>query len=105
MWATHYIALLKGGHTVSFRPKGNSMRPKIESGQLVTVVPLPDGRPAKGDIVLCTVRGKQYLHLVSAVGQDGRLQISNNRGHVNGWVSRESVHGLLTRVEPAMSTT
>lgn len=39
-WATYHIAALKEGKTIQFRPHGNSMTPKIESGQLVTVEPV-----------------------------------------------------------------
>jgi len=38
-WATPYIEKLRRGETVQFRPRGNSMAGKIESGQLCTVVP------------------------------------------------------------------
>jgi hypothetical protein len=38
-WATKYIEQLSRGETVQFRPRGNSMRGKIENGQLVTVAP------------------------------------------------------------------
>lgn len=99
-WATPYITKLRAGETVSFRPRGNSMSPKIESGQLCIVEPIADyGTLGKGDIVLCKVKGAQYLHLVSAV-RDGRFQISNNRGHINGWVGPDQVFGRLVRVEP-----
>lgn len=97
-WATSYIAKLQGGETVQFRPRGNSMTPKIESGQLCTVVPLcEDDSIDVGDIVLCKVNGNQYLHLVKAV-QGERLQIGNNHGRINGWTSRHQVFGSLTRV-------
>jgi len=56
-WASHHIAKLEEGETVSFRPRGNSMSGKIESGQLCTVVPMV-GNPKAGDIVLCKVNGK-----------------------------------------------
>ena len=36
-WATKYIEQLSRGEAVQFRPRGNSMSGKIESGQLVTV--------------------------------------------------------------------
>lgn len=98
MWATQYIELLRAGNTVRFRPHGNSMQPRIESGQLVTVEPV--FRPiVPGDIVLCKVEGRQWLHLVSAVGSDGRYQISNNKGHVNGWCTEQNVFGIVTAVE------
>lgn len=90
-WATHYIEKLKTG-AVSFRPRGNSMKGRVESGQLVTAAPA--GEIAVGDVVLCRVRGKEYLHLVSAI-RDGRYQISNNRGHINGWVGRDAIFGKM----------
>jgi hypothetical protein len=34
-WANHFIEKLKAGEKVQFRPGGNSMQGKIESGQLV----------------------------------------------------------------------
>jgi len=95
-WADAYIARLKSGETVSFRPRGNSMTGKIESGQLVTVAPLT-ARLKRGDIVLCKVAGSQYLHLVNAVQED-RVQIANNRGRINGWTSLTNVFGILTDV-------
>jgi hypothetical protein len=97
-WATHHIAKLQRGETVQFRPRGNSMSGKIESGDLCTVVPLT-GDLQVGDIVLCKVNGRQYLHLVKAI-QGERYQIGNNRGRINGWVSRTSIYGKCVRVEP-----
>jgi hypothetical protein len=97
-WATPYIARLQQGETVQFRPRGNSMRGKIESGQLCTVEPVDPATLQAGDIVLCKVNGRQYLHLVKAV-QGDRFQIGNNRGKINGWVSRNSIYGKCVRVE------
>jgi hypothetical protein len=87
------------GETVSFRPRGGSMSPKIESGQLCTVEPVDAGAVGVGDVVLCRVRGTEYLHLVKAI-QGPRLQIGNNRGGINGWVGPDAVYGRLVRVEP-----
>ena len=36
-WATQYIQKLQLGETVSFRPRGHSMKGEIESGQLVII--------------------------------------------------------------------
>jgi hypothetical protein len=47
------------------------MRGRIESGQLCTVAPIDPARLAVGDIVLCRVRGNDYLHIVKAI-QDNR---------------------------------
>jgi hypothetical protein len=98
-WATTYIAALSAGETVRFRPRGNSMVGKIESGQLCTVVPLgPEDEISIGDIVLCKVNGREYLHLVKAT-QGERFQIGNNRGRINGWVNRNSIYGRCVKVE------
>lgn len=96
-WATAYIAKLQAGETVSFRPRGHSMVPLIQSGQLCTVEPINSRSLSKGDIVLCKVRGAQYLHLVSGI-KTGQVQISNNRGHVNGWTPLSNVFGILTDI-------
>jgi len=96
-WATGYIAKLQTGETVSFRPRGNSMVGKIESGQLCTVEPVT-GVLDTGDIVLCKVAGNQYLHLIKAI-QGDRFQIGNNKGHINGWVGRNCIFGKLVKVE------
>jgi phage repressor protein C with HTH and peptisase S24 domain len=97
-WATKHIEKLQAGETIQIRPKGGSMTGKIESGDLCTVAPL-DREPEKGDIVLCRVGRAQYLHLVSAV-KHGRFQISNNKGHVNGWVGLPNIYGICVAVEP-----
>jgi hypothetical protein len=97
-WATHYLAKLQKGETVSFRPRGHSMSGKIESGQLCTVAPVDPAAVKVGDIVLCKVRGREYLHLVKAI-QGSRFQIGNNRGHINGWVTAGSIFGRCIRVE------
>jgi hypothetical protein len=98
-WATHYIQKLQAGETVSFRPRGSSMKGKIESGQLCTVVPVDCSTLSVGDIVLCKVRGNEYLHLVKAVS-GGRFQIGNNRGLVNGWIGANAIFGRCIRIEP-----
>lgn len=77
------------------------MTGKISSGQLVTVEPIKDhALLKKGDIVLCWVRGNQYLHLINAVKQPGELfQIANNKGFVNGTAHRRNIYGICTKVE------
>jgi hypothetical protein len=97
-WATVYIDKLKKGETVQFRPRGNSMKGKIDSGQLCTVVPITAEEVEVGDIVLCKVNGNQYLHLVKA-RQGQRFQIGNNRGRINGWIGSNGIYGKCTRIE------
>jgi len=98
-WATKYIEKLLNGETVKFRPKGNSMLPKIKSGQLCTVEPITNINQLNiNDIVLCKVHGKQYLHLVKAI-KDNQVQIGNNKGYINGWTSFKNVFGRLINIE------
>lgn len=75
------------------------MSPLIKSGQLCTVEPVDPATLEAGDIVLCKVRGAEYLHLVKAI-QGGRFQIGNNRGHINGWVGASAIFGKLISVAP-----
>jgi hypothetical protein len=97
-WASEHIRRLRGGVTVSFRPRGNSMAGKIESGQLCTVEPVDASSLEVGDIVLCKVNGREYLHLLKAI-QGDRFQIGNNRGRINGWVSAAAIFGRCVRIE------
>ena len=97
-WASGYIERLRKGETVAFRPRGNSMSPKIASGDLCTVEPIDPEQLRAGDIVLCRVRGAEYLHFVKAI-QGERFQIGNNRGGINGWIGANGIFGRLVRVE------
>lgn len=97
-WARGHIEQLRQGHTVAFRPRGQSMAGRIASGQRCTVEPLQGRAPQANEIVLCTVHGAHYLHLVKAVQQD-RYLIGNNRGGINGWVGLTQIHGRCVRIE------
>lgn len=98
-WATAYIEKLKAGETVQFRPRGHSMKGKIESGQLCTVEPIKDFENLqKGDIVLCKVNGNEYLHLIKAIN-GARFQIGNNCGRINGWIGMNSIYGKCVGIE------
>lgn len=73
------------------------MKPLIKSGQLCTVTPVDPSTLNPGDIVLCRVKGNDYLHLVKAI-QQNRFQIGNNHGRINGWIGPNSIFGKLERV-------
>jgi len=97
-WANKYIETLKAGQQVLFRPVGNSMKGKINSGQLCILAPAKKDELKVGDIVLCKVNGNQYLHLIKAI-KDDRFCIGNNKGHINGWISFNYVYGKLIKIE------
>jgi len=96
-WAAHYIEKLRNGEAVKFRPRGSSMVPLIKSGQLCSVAPCDPSALNVGDIVLCRVRGNEYLHLIKAIDGE-RFQIGNNRGFINGWISAGAIFGRLAEV-------
>lgn len=91
-WAVMYVEKLKLGESVTFRPRGGSMRGRVASGQLVTITPAEVY--AVGDVVLCTVRGNDYLHLIKAV-KGNQYQIGNNLGGINGWITAASIWGRM----------
>jgi hypothetical protein len=97
-WATKHISKLQKGNVVRFRPRGNSMVPIIWSGALVTVEPYEGYPLAKNDIVLCKVKGRQYLHWIKAV-RGSQYQIGNNHGGINGWITSNSIYGICTDIQ------
>jgi SOS-response transcriptional repressor LexA len=97
-WARFAIEALKRGETVQIRPRGHSMKGRVNDGDLVTLEPCDSAALQPGDIVLVKVRGRDYLHLIKAI-QGLRFQIGNNRGHVNGWVGSHSIYGKATKVD------
>ena len=94
-----YIARLRAGETVSFREGGNSMTPRIKSRQKCTYKPVIfSGDVAVGDAVFCKVGGNYFTHLITAMRGD-QYQISNNHGHVNGWITLNSIFGKVIAIE------
>jgi len=92
-WAHRAIEGLRAGENPRVHPRGNSMAPLIRSGEMVELEPVGEGTELScGDVVLCQVEGNVYLHRISAL-EDGRVEIADNRGHVNGWTGRDNVFG------------
>jgi hypothetical protein len=95
----NYLAIaerLENGENVRLKPHGNSMTPIIKSGQPIVLSPVSHDELSVGDVVLAKVNGHWYIHKLTAIGDDGRYQISNNHGHVNGWTRR--VYGRVTEI-------
>ncbi len=99
-WADKHITDLEYLGSATFRPQGNSMQPLIESNDLVKVIKLPPPAAYKvGDVVLCRLKGKQYLHKVLEVSSSGlTYKIGNNKGFAQGWVRATSIFGLCVEV-------
>lgn len=79
------------------------MVPRIKSGERCTYEPVPESdQIRKGDMVYCNVGKYFFTHLVTGKkgsGKDTLFQISNNHGHVNGWIPRSKIFGKVTHVE------
>lgn len=93
---------LSEGRSVTLKPHGNSMTPIIKSGQRIVLSPVLASEVEVGDAVLAKVKGRYFIHKVTAIGDDGRFQISNNHGHVNGWTRQ--VYGKVTQIGDATCT-
>lgn len=76
--------------------KGNSMLPRIKSGQKHKLVSCTWESCDVNDIVYCKVKGKFYTHLVHAKNEQKGLQIGNMKGYINGWT--KIVYGKVTEV-------
>jgi hypothetical protein len=98
-WVIDARDALRAGRAVKVRPSGGSMRGRIESGQLVTLVPVEDPATIEvGDVVMVAWKGGYLLHLVKDATAD-QLLIGNNVGGINGWVPRTDVLGKVVKVE------
>jgi len=84
---------LQSGKTITYREYGNSMLPKLKSGVLVTIEPYETNKLEIGDIVLCKVKGKYYLHYIKSIDNKKGFLIGNAHGHLNGWT--RNVYGKL----------
>ncbi|MEM7260550.1 MAG: hypothetical protein AAF488_01070 [Planctomycetota bacterium] len=97
-WAKYAKEALRRGEAVEVRPRGHSMKGKVNDGARVTLEPVESTELQVGDIVLVRVSGTDYLHLIKA--KDGkRFQIGNNRGGINGWVGPNAVYGIAVAIE------
>ncbi len=93
--AQHLLA----GETCLLTGYGQSMTPRLKSGQSVIVQPVrEDTILKKRDIVFCKVNGSYYLHLISAIKNKNSYQISNNHGHVNGTINRSNIFGKVIKI-------
>lgn len=90
---------LKNGEECIVVGFGQSMTPILKSGQPVRVIPVDDSTDLnKNDIVFVKVSGHYYLHKISAIKNGVSYQISNNHGHINGWVSKNNIYGKVVEI-------
>ena len=103
--------MLQSGESVQFRSSGNSLRPKVQSGDVTMWEPVTEEGCADlkvGDIVFCRPQPKNYFygHAIHEINQwsDGRTYwvISNlkkgSEFKINGWCLAEHIYGKLMEV-------
>jgi len=44
-------------------------------------------------------KGNYLVRKIIKFRSDGMIQIGNNKGHINGWISRDKIFGKVIRVE------
>ncbi len=82
------VKRLLNGETFITKEHGNSMVPKIHSGQEHKLAPATWETVEVGDMVYCRVRKNYYTHLVKAKNKTQGCQIGNNKGGINGWTKQ-----------------
>ena len=87
---------LQNGESFTTSEKGNSMTPKIKSGQEHILSPAQWNTVDVGDIVYCKVCGRFYTHLVIAKNEAKGCLIGNNHGNINGWTKQ--IYGKVTKI-------
>jgi hypothetical protein len=96
-WVKQVLEGLAADQAIDAQPFGGSMRGRIESGQRVTIEPVTDCHIEIGDAVFVRWKRNYLLHLVKDIAEE-RYLIGNNVGKINGWVKREDVLGIVTKV-------
>jgi signal peptidase I len=94
--------VLAKGAKFHFRAKGWSMSPFIKDGDVITIAPAAQEKPALGKVVAFTqpLSGQLIVHRV--IGMQGvafLIQGDNNAGQADGLVQSGDILGCVTRVE------
>jgi hypothetical protein len=98
MGAKENIERLLAGESFISKEPGNSMVPKIYHRQPVLLQPVDTSKLEVGDMVYVKVHGRVFTHLIWSIKGD-QVQIGNNKGHSNGWTSKDKVYGIVTEVD------
>ncbi|GGD03067.1 phage repressor protein [Enterococcus wangshanyuanii] len=101
--ASYFASLLQKGYFIEkYKEAGNSMLPIIKSNQPVSLKPISVNTSlAVNDIVFCKVKGNYYTHLITAIRKRNthtEYQISNNHGHINGWIKQGNIFGKVVKI-------
>jgi signal peptidase I len=94
-------AVHEKGASFRFQAKGFSMTPTIRDGDVITVAPLKDIMPRRGDVVAFRhpERPQLLVHRVLHAKEKKYYIKGDNSPEGDGWVPAESILGLITNVE------
>ncbi|MFO7685072.1 MAG: S24/S26 family peptidase [Desulfobacterales bacterium] len=96
-------AVHEKGAAFRFQAKGSSMGPAIRDGDMITVSPLKDIRPRRGDVLAFRHPGRPQLlvhRVLHTHARDMRYFIKgDNCPTADGWVPAENILGLISKVE------
>ena len=94
-------AVHEKGASFRFQARGFSMTPAIRDNDVITISPLQDLMPRRGDVVAFRhpERPQMLVHRVLH-GETKKYFIKgDNCPEADGWVPAENILGLITRVE------
>ena len=97
-WVKDAINSLSEFGQAKVRPQGGSMRGRIESGQLVTLVTTGFSQIEIDDVVFIKWKGNYLLHLVKDKNNT-QILVGNNLGKINGWAPAVAVLAKVVAVE------
>ncbi len=94
-------AVHEKGSSFRFQAKGYSMTPSIRNNDVITVSPLKDLMPRRGDVLAFRhpERPQMLVHRALHVREKKIFVKGDNCLEADGWIPAENILGLVTRVE------
>jgi signal peptidase I len=94
-------AVHEKGASFRFQARGYSMTPTIRDGDIITVSPLKNQMPGRGDVLAFRhpQRPQMLIHRVLRKKGNCFFIKGDNCSDADGWVPVENILGVVTRVE------
>ncbi len=94
-------AVQEKGASFRFQAKGYSMTPTIRNADVITVSPLKNLLPRRGDVLAFRHpdRPQMLVHRVLHARSDKYFIQGDNCPAADGWIPLENILGVITRVE------
>jgi signal peptidase I len=84
---------------------GHSMKPLFSPGDALYIKKVNHSKLRIGDAVFCKIGRNLQVHKITAIlaptyaVHNGRWEISNNHGHLNGWIDESGIYGLCMKAK------